>query len=130
MRFFGISSKMALRIFLIFGQNVEFNSVFQPREIVKNFFKLFQVKDALRLMIEWHSSSHFISYSKTNEFLIQKLSSHGFETNYSVFQAFWPNLACVSPKYYHWIISSYTVISCSKWWDWNVTFRKWYFHDS
>ena len=49
MRFFGIFSKTALRIFLIFCQNVKLNSVFQPAKTVcekKIVQKLFQVKDA------------------------------------------------------------------------------------
>ena len=56
-RFFAILSKTALSIFLIFRQNVEFNGVFQSaKPFVKNPFfstdKLFEVKDALRLIIK------------------------------------------------------------------------------
>ena len=69
----------------------------------------------------------FILLKKEWISLIQKLSSHGFEKNHSVFQAFWPNLACVCPLYYFWISFSYCLISCSiKWWDLDVTFRKWF----
>ena len=54
MRFFGIFSKTALRIFLIFCQNVELNSFFQLAKTFceKSFIqKLFQVKDARTLII-------------------------------------------------------------------------------
>ena len=55
-KYFGIFPKTTLRIFLIFCQNVELNSVFQPVKTVcekkKLVQKLFQVKDALRLIIK------------------------------------------------------------------------------
>ena len=52
----GIFSKTTPRSFLIFIQNVKLNSVFQPAKTFcqKMIFvqKLFQVKDALRLVVE------------------------------------------------------------------------------
>ena len=51
MRFLRISSKMAQRIFLIFRQNIELNSVFQPAKIVcENHFRsgVISDKDAYR----------------------------------------------------------------------------------
>ena len=92
MRFFRISSKMAQRIFLIFRQNIELNSVFQPAKIVcENHFRSGVISDQRcipRLITEWSSSFHFISCSKTNgyswNFQIFKWSSHSFEINYGV----------------------------------------------
>ena len=57
-RFFAILSTAAQSAFLIFRQNVEFNGVFQSAKpfVKKSFFfsaeKLFEVKDALRLIID------------------------------------------------------------------------------
>ena len=92
MRFFRISSKMAQRTFLIFRQNIELNSVFQPAKIVcENHFRSGVISDQIcipRLITEWSSSFHFISCSKTNgyswNFQIFKWSSHSFEINYGV----------------------------------------------
>ena len=56
-RFFAILSTATQSAFLIFRQNVEFNGVFQSAKpfVKKSFFsaeKLFEVKDALRLIID------------------------------------------------------------------------------
>ena len=138
MRFLGICSKAVPSFYSFSARMLHVIVSFSPQKaFVKNnnnkkiVWKLFEIRDAPSLINEWSSYLHLycskmICLAET----FRKWFSHVFHINYGVFQAFWPNLACVSPKYYNWIIPSYTVISCFKWWDWNVTFRKWPFHGS
>ena len=130
--FLEFSQKKALGIFLIFGRNVELNSAFQPAKIFceKKFCsEVISGQRCTRLITEWSSTLHFISYWKRMDLAETFKNDPLMVLRRIMVCSTVLSKNCLSLPNILWLNDPFPIIwfLALKWWDLGITFKKWSF---